>query len=195
MVYSFAHFITWLFFSTIYRVKASGLEHIPQHGAVIVCCNHISTLDPPLLGTPLKRKIHYMAKAELFRFPGLAWLLLQLGAFPVKRGGVSKDAIKRSLELLKDGKVIGVFPEGTRNRPDEPGKKGAASLALKSGATVIPAAIIGRYSLFRTIRIIYGKPIDLSGFADGGSTSDALEQATEKIMSEIRKLITGHELK
>jgi 1-acyl-sn-glycerol-3-phosphate acyltransferase len=195
MVYSFAHFITWLFFSTIYRLKAVGLEHIPNHGAVIVCCNHISYLDPPLLGTPLKRKIHYMAKAELFRFPGLAWLLGQLGAFPVKRGGVSKDAIKRSLELLKSGKVIGVFPEGTRNRSDEPGKKGAASLALKSGATVIPAAIIGRYAIFRTIRIVYGQPVDLSEFVDSASASEALEQATEKIMSEIRKLIADNELK
>jgi 1-acyl-sn-glycerol-3-phosphate acyltransferase len=195
MIYSFAHFITWLFFHTLYRLKAVGLEHIPKHGAVIVCCNHISTLDPPLLGTPLKRKINYMAKAELFQLPVLGWLLPHLGAFPVKRGGVSKDAIKRSLDLLKSGEVIGVFPEGTRNRADEPGKKGAASLALKSGATVIPAAIIGRYSLFRSIKIVYGAPVDLTEFDDSISASDALEQATEKIMSEIRKLISVHELK
>src|SRR5690554_607434 len=159
MIYSFAHFITWLFFKTVYRLKAIGLEHIPESGAVIVCCNHISTFDPPLLGTPLKRKINYMAKAELFRLPVLGWLLPHLGAFPVKRGGVSKDAIRRSLELLGNGEVIGVFPEGTRNRVDEPGKKGAASLALKSGATVIPAAIVGKYRLFRTITIVYGKPV------------------------------------
>jgi 1-acyl-sn-glycerol-3-phosphate acyltransferase len=195
MVYSFAHFITWLFFSTIYRLKAVGLEHIPNSGAVIVCCNHISALDPPLLGTPLKRKINYMAKAELFRIPGLGWLLPHLGAFPVKRGGVSKDAIKRSLELLGNGEIIGVFPEGTRNRVDEPGKKGAASLALKSRATVIPAAIVGRYAVFRSIKIVYGPPVDLSEFVDHTSASDALEQATEKIMSEIRKLISEHELK
>jgi 1-acyl-sn-glycerol-3-phosphate acyltransferase len=189
MVYSFAHFITRLFFSTIYRLKAIGLEHIPKHGAVIICCNHISYFDPPLLGTPLSRKIHYMAKAELFRFTGLAWFLGQLGAFPVKRGGVSKDAIRRSLQLLREGQVIGVFPEGTRNRPDEPGKKGAASLALKSGATVIPAAIIGRYALFRSITIVYGKPVDLSKFVDNAPSSDDLEHATETIMSEIRKLM------
>lgn len=195
MVYSFAQIITRLFFSTVYRLKAAGLHHIPKDGAVIVCCNHISYLDPPLLGTPMSRKVHYMAKAELFNIPGVSWLLRQLCAFPVKRGGVSKDTIRKALQLLKDGHVLGIFPEGTRNRQGAMGKKGAASLALKSGARVIPAAIIGRYAIFRTMTVVYGPPVDLSELVESASSSETLEKATQKIMSAIRGLISEHELK
>src|SRR5687768_11011419 len=106
MVYSVAHWITRLFFNIFFRLQAIGLEHIPKDGAVIVCCNHISILDPCLLGARMTRKINYMAKAELFRFPLFSWFLGQVGAFPVKRGGVSKDAIRISLQILKEDRIL-----------------------------------------------------------------------------------------
>lgn len=79
-----------------------------------MCSNHISNLDPPTVGILLKRKVHFMAKAELFNVPVLGPLIGKLGAFPVKRGGVSKESIKLALNILRDGKVMGIFPEGSR---------------------------------------------------------------------------------
>lgn len=193
MLYRFLRGVFRLMFSFMFRLKAEGKENIPKEGAVVLCANHTSNWDPPVLGTLLERKVHYMAKAELFELPVLKQVLPRIGAFPVKRGGVSKESIRLSLQLLKNGEIIGVFPEGTRSNAGGMGKKGAASLAIKSGATVIPAAIIGNYSLFRPMKVVYGPPIDLSEFADAGS--EGLEQATDKIMSVIREMLRRHESK
>lgn len=176
-----------IFFNSLYRLKVYGTEHIPEQGAVILCSNHISLLDPPIVGTPLQRKVHYMAKAELFNIPLFGRLITKFGAFPVKRGGVSRESIRHCLALLADGKVLGVFPEGSRHNKTGKGQKGAASLALKSNATVIPVAIIGQYKLFRRMKIAYGEPIDLREYADD-HTSQGLERVTELIMSNIEAL-------
>lgn len=174
------------FFKVFFRAEIAGAENIPDEGAVILCSNHISLLDPPFVGCYLQRKVNFMAKEELFRVPGFGWIIRQLGAFPVKRGGVSKESIKLALTHLRDGDMLAIFPEGSRRNAGGMGKKGAASLALKSGATVVPAAVVGEYKLFRRTSVIYGKPVDLTEFASGNS--EALEAATEKIMDTIRRL-------
>jgi len=188
--YEFAREVTRVFFKVFYNLRAEGVENIPADGGVILCSNHISTLDPPLIGTPLNRRIHFMAKAELFKIPLFKQLITVLGAFPVKRGSVSKETIRYAQKLLAEGGMLGIFPEGTRGGGGM-GKKGAASLALRAGATVIPVAIIGHYRLFRQMKIVYGKPVDLSRFA-GQSNSETLEEATELIMDSIRKLVQEH---
>ncbi|MEF2964374.1 lysophospholipid acyltransferase family protein [Paenibacillus sp. M1] len=189
MIYVFCRGVLRLIYKLAFRLEAKGLEHIPAEGGVLLCSNHISLLDPPTIGIKLKRKVHFMAKKELFDIFGFGWLITQLGAFPVKRGGVSKESIKTSLNLLRGGHVMGIFPEGHRVKGDEGaiGKRGAATFALRSDAAVIPVAIIGNYKLFRKMKVVYGEPIDLSAFKEdkGG---DAAEQATELIMSRIAEL-------
>lgn len=174
-------------FKILYRWEIIGAENVPEQGPVVLCCNHTSNWDPPFLGSALSRKVNYMAKAELFNIPVFGWIIRQVGAFPVKRGGVSKESIKLAIQLLRDGQILGVFPEGSRSNAGGMGKKGAASLALKSGATVVPAAIVGGYKLFRKTSVIYGKPLDLSEYA--GGSSEQLEAATDKILSVIRQMI------
>lgn len=127
-----------------------------------------------------------MAKAELFKVPVLGWLINKLGAFPVKRGGVSKESIKTALNTLRGGHVMGIFPEGTRNSDSGVAKKGAASFALRSGAAVVPAAIVGSYKPFRRMTVIYGAPIDLSSF--DGKGSESLEEVTDVIMGRIHEM-------
>lgn len=186
MMYVFFRAILRFLFSLLFRLRAEGLHHIPKAGPVIMCCNHISNIDPPLLGAPFERKIYYMAKEELFKLPILGWIIQRIGAFPVKRGGVSKESIRNALHLLSEGKMIGVFPEGTRNSKG-PAKKGAAVLALRSDAVIVPAAIIGDYSLFKPMIIRYGEPIQMDAFrmqTDG----DSSEQVTEEIMKAINRL-------
>ncbi|SDW31202.1 1-acyl-sn-glycerol-3-phosphate acyltransferase [Paenibacillus sp. CF384] len=186
MVYNICRSLLRIIYAVLFRFEATGLENIPASGPVVLCCNHISLLDPTTVGTKVNRKVHYMAKAELFEVPLLGPFIRTLGAFPVKRGGVSKDAIRNAINLLKEGNVMGIFPEGTRNAGDNSaGKKGAAMIALRSGAVVIPVAIIGKYQLFRKMRIKYGKPIDMTAFIQD-SSSDVLEQVTETIMANIR---------
>jgi 1-acyl-sn-glycerol-3-phosphate acyltransferase len=173
-------------FKVLFRAEIIGAENVPAAGPVILCCNHTSNFDPPFAGCYLERQIHFMAKEELFRVPGFGWIIKELGAFPVKRGGVSKESIKLAITHLREGHMLAIFPEGSRKNAGGMGKKGAASLALRSGATVVPAWIEGGYKLFRRTTVTYGKPVDLSEF-DGGS-SEQQEAATEKIMEAIRSL-------
>lgn len=186
MIYRFCRMALRIFFGIFFPLKVYGLEHIPDKGPVLLCSNHISNFDPATVGIKLDRKVHYMAKAELFSFKPLGLFLTSLGAYPVKRGGVSKDAIRNSIQLLKDGHVMGIFPEGTRSSKDSAAKKGAAMIALRSGATVIPVTLIGEYKWFRPMTVLYGKPVELSEFMEDNST-DTLERLTDKIMGEIRQ--------
>ncbi|WP_166239313.1 lysophospholipid acyltransferase family protein [Paenibacillus turpanensis] len=182
--YKFARYLLRQLFRFLYRIEAHGTQHVPKEGAVIICSNHISNWDPPVVGTQLDRIVRFMAKEELFKLKPLGWLFRALGAFPVKRGGVSKESIKYAIQLLRSGEMLCIFPEGTRG--GGMGKKGAASLAVRSGATVIPTAVVGSYKPFRKLNIYFGEPVDMSAFS--GDTSDSLEQATEEIMRRIREL-------
>ncbi|AWB45030.1 1-acyl-sn-glycerol-3-phosphate acyltransferase [Paenibacillus sp. CAA11] len=189
MIYNFGRGLLRVLYKLLFRLEGHGLHHVPREGGVLLCSNHISNFDPPTIGILLKRKVHFMAKAELFNIPVLGWLFRELGAFPVKRGGVSKESIKTTLKLLRGGEIIGIFPEGTRSRTGEigEGNKGAATFALRSDAVVIPVAIMGSYKLFRKMKVVYGPPVDLDEFRENPGT-DAAELATARIMSEIVKL-------
>ncbi|MFB9325252.1 lysophospholipid acyltransferase family protein [Paenibacillus aurantiacus] len=188
MLYVVARGLLRMFYAVVFRFKAVGLENIPAEGPVVLCSNHISNFDPPTVGIKVPRKVHYMAKAELFNIPLFGPLIRGLGAFPVKRGGVSKDAIRSAIALLENGGVMGIFPEGSRKSPAGMGKKGAAMIAMRSKATVIPVAVIGSYKPFRRMVIRYGKPIDLSAFIQD-SSSDVLERVTDEIMANIREMV------
>lgn len=186
--YGLGRMLCRILYYGLFRLSVHGRDHIPEQGPVILCSNHISNLDPPLVGLPLSRRVHFMAKAELFKIPILGYLIGAVGAFPVKRGGVSKESIKTALTLLRQGNVLGIFPEGTRRSQDGAAKRGAAALALRSNAKVVPVAIIGRYKLFSKLAIYYGEPLDLSDCKDEeGNPSPDL--ATERIMSAIQALL------
>lgn len=186
MIYEVCTGILRILYRFLFRLEAIGAENVPAEGGVLLCSNHISNLDPPTVGILLNRKVRFMAKAELFDVPVLGPLIGKLGAFPVKRGGISKESIKLALTILRNGEVMGIFPEGTR---DSQGvvKKGAASFALRSGAAAVPVAIVGDYKLFRKTRVIYGRPVNLEQYK-AVTEGDPLELATESIMSRIRTM-------
>lgn len=188
MLYKVCRGLLRFLYAIFFRFEAHGLENIPATGPVVLASNHISLFDPPTVGIKLDRMVHFMAKAELFKIPLFGPLIRGVGAFPVKRGGVSKDAIRSAITLLEAGGVMGIFPEGTRNAGDAMGKKGAAMIALRSKSTVVPCAIIGKYGLFRKMRIYYGKPIEMSAFIQD-SSSDVLDRLTQTIMDNIRELV------
>jgi 1-acyl-sn-glycerol-3-phosphate acyltransferase len=172
-----------------YGFHAIHPENVPEVGPVIVACNHVSYLDPVVLGIGFRRPVTYLAKKELFAIPVLGPVIAGLGVYPLDREAGGVAAVRSALRALKDGRCIGIFPEGTRNLTGEvQGKGGAALLAALSGAPVVPAAISGtrRARPFHPIRVVYGEPIHVERKrkADG----DDLEKWTEEIMRRIRAL-------
>lgn len=149
-----------MIYAVLFPLKTIGRENIPEEGGVLLCGNHTSLLDPMTMGIKLKRKVNYMAKAELFNIPVLGQLVRQLGAFPVKRGGVSKESIKTALNLLRSGQVMGIFPEGTRNSDSGIAKKerqpllsAAAQLLFRRRLSAITSHFVG-WSSFTALRLI-----------------------------------------
>jgi len=189
MLYSTLRYVIRFLFSIFFRYRVIGSENIPKTGPAIICSNHISNLDPPLLGVSMNRVIHFMAKEELFRIPIFRNIIQFLHAFPVNRSGGGRQALKKGLELLKEGKVLGIFPEGTRSKTGKLGKGriGAALLASKVGVPLIPTAIIGQYRLFRPICVVFGKPIHPQDFE--GKSSNPVQDLTHHLMNEIQHLL------
>jgi 1-acyl-sn-glycerol-3-phosphate acyltransferase len=168
----------------LYGAELVGAENIPASGPVILACNHESMMDPFVLGIVTTRPIHYMAKAELFRNRIVAATLRSLGAFPVERGGGDHAAFTVAADLLRAGEVIGIFPQGTskRGRP-RTWHRGAARLALVTGAPIVPVRMTGTRGLplRKRVRIVVGAPIVVvparPTVAAAKSLTSAIEQA------------------
>lgn len=158
----------------VYRLKVEGLENVPKDNEYIVCPNHLSTLDPPLVCAVLPRRISFMAKKELFDIRFLRWWLDWLGAFAVNRESLGPSTIKTVMNIKKSEWVFGIFPQGTRG---EPGiisgvTKGFAGLAKITKCAVLPVGIIGTNEVKRLpfsgqIIVKIGKPIPYSDDTDG----------------------------
>ena len=200
MFYKIFKVLCRFWYGIILRTRVIGAENIPAEGSFILAANHVSNWDPPFLGTFINREVCYMGKEELFKNPVMAAICRGLHVFPVKRGAADKTAIKTAIKILKDGKCLGIFPEGTRSKTGKLGKaeSGVSLIAAMTKSPIIPAAIINTEkifsgkSIFPQLAVIYGSPIKFSG-----STKDkeALEIFAQQIMNEIGKLINGYEAK
>ena len=165
-----------------FRVKITG--KIPEDGAYIICSNHINYLDAAAIVLFNKRKVNFVAKEDLFTHGILMWLGHLFDAIPIKRDMQDIEAMKRCLKVLKNGELLGIFPEGTRKgmAKNMKAKNGAAFMAIKSGVKVIPTGIHGTFKPFSKVYINYGEPIDLSEYKN---QKDKLDEATDKIMETI----------
>jgi 1-acyl-sn-glycerol-3-phosphate acyltransferase len=146
----------------LYRIEVIGGEHIPAEGACILAANHESVVDPFILGVATAREIRYMSKAELFRNRAVAATMRSLGAFPVERGGGDRVAFGEASELLHAGEILGIFPQGTsKQRIERRWHRGAARLALVTGAPIVPVRMTGTraFPLRSRVRIFVGRPI------------------------------------
>lgn len=190
-LYAFAKGLVKSVLTPAYRIRIVGKEHIPTDGGVLICANHINVLDPPVVGITSPRPVSFMAKEELFKMPILKKLLPNLNAFPVKRGMSDREALRKGLSQLKEGHVVGLFPEGTRSKDGEIGKglAGAGFFALRSDAAVVPCAIIGPYKLTKRLKVVYGKPINMAELKERKASA---VEVTEIIMNEIKTLSDNH---
>ncbi|MFS0863538.1 lysophospholipid acyltransferase family protein [Fredinandcohnia sp. 179-A 10B2 NHS] len=187
-LYSFARGLVATILKPLYPLEITGTHHIPKDGGVLICSNHIDNLDPPIVGVTSPRPIHFMAKAEIFNVPVLGKILPKINAFPVKRGMSDREALRKALSILKDGQVLGIFPEGTRSKDGKLGKglSGVGFFALRSDCVVVPCAIIGPYKMFKKVKVVYGEPVEMESLRKEKASAD---EATEKIMESIRALI------
>ncbi len=170
----------------VYRAKVIGKNNIPKKGQVIICGNHKSFLDPPLIEVTCGRYTRFLAKEELTKSKFLAFLGHVFDAILVKRDSKEINAIKESLKTLKNGYCLALFPEGTRNglAKGEQVKDGAAFFALRSGAPVIPCGIKGGEKGNWKVTITYGKPLDFSEYK-GAKDKETLDKVTKEIMDKI----------
>jgi 1-acyl-sn-glycerol-3-phosphate acyltransferase len=187
--YGFAKVVVNAIVRTTFRFRVVGAEKVPLCGGLIVAANHISNFDPPILGIALPRPISYMAKKELFTTPVVGWLITRLNAFKVDRQAGGTAALRASLRMLKEGRCVGIFPEGGRNvTGTNEEKPGAAFLAAASGVPVVPAAIVGTRRLrpFGRVSVVFGDPIRVT--RNRQSDGDDLEKGATQIMQRIRAL-------
>ncbi|HSB72227.1 MAG TPA: lysophospholipid acyltransferase family protein [Candidatus Methylomirabilis sp.] len=180
-----------------FALQVEGAERVPGTGPVILAPNHVSYLDPVLVGVSIRRRVHFMAKKELFRNRLAAWFLRGLQAYPVARGRLDPSTLKHALSLLKNGEVLLIFPEGTRGdgRTLGPAKPGIAAVAARAGAPVVPVFHWGTdQALPRTrqrirrvpLAVRFGPPLRFAGDVEDGR--NAVESFGGQIMDAIAAL-------
>ncbi|MDP3486479.1 MAG: lysophospholipid acyltransferase family protein [Bacillota bacterium] len=172
----------------LYGVEIRHTGPIPETGPLIICSNHVHNFDPIIVAMGVKREIRFMAKAEMFSWPILGYIAKHGRAFPVKRGGADIQAIKQAIQILKANEVLGIFPEGTRSKTGEMKElnQGVAMLAERTGAVILPVAILGKYKFRRRVTIVFGSAVQLKDLCPGENYDRAL--ATKNLMKIIQAL-------
>lgn len=202
MFYWIIKCLAWPFRRFYFRVDAQGIEHLPRRGPAIVVANHTSYLDAGILGSVLPRKIHFVVLSSMYRMWRLRWFYAGMETIPVDRGKAEHTPIRRALQVLGAGGVLGIFPEGGRStsgRLRAP-REGAALLARKSGAPVIPAGIRGAFEAFppgrrwprpRKIQVRFGVPLRWREPPGDLSEREALRAFSARMMEAIGSLQAG----
>jgi cytidylate kinase len=197
LLYRFAYSFIPPLWKLLFRVKVSGREHIPLSGAVVLACNHRSNLDPFFLGVSFPRQIHFMAKAELWKVRALGWVIDRLGAISISRGAADRQAIKRAIEVLDGGAVLGIFPEGHRQRQGQVGDihPGVILFSLREGVVTIPVVMVGTERVVRGhmlrfpgVRVIFGPPLELP--EQGVPRSQRTQVIGERLADAFRGLVS-----
>lgn len=189
-------------FYTCVRIRTEGREHVPSDGPVILAANHRSFLDSMFIPLVVSRRVTFVAKAEYFDDPKTAWFFRGVGQIPIRRegGSASEGALAAATEVLEDGGVFGIYPEGTRTRDGKlhRGHTGVARLALRTGAPIVPIGLVGTDEVQpvdrklprfgREVQIKFGEPIDCTPYRNGAPDHLACRQLTDEVMFEVQQL-------
>lgn len=179
-----------------FRMKAEGREHVPKRGAFILAPNHRSYFDPPLIGSCVNRELFFFAKAELFKNRIFGTLISLTNAFPVRRGRVDSDALRRAAEVLAAGHGLVMFPEGTRSRTGGflPAKPGIGMIAVKAGCPIVPVYAHGNDDLKscfwfrRRLRVIFGEPLSADRVRQFPAEPDGYRQLADAVLDRIKAI-------
>lgn len=196
---TFYRFIWWIAYAVgaaLFRVRVEGRHNIPQKGGFVVAINHCSYVDPVIIGVAAGRELWYLAKAELFSVPGLGWLIRNLNAMPVDRRRGDRSAIMTWTQLLRAGRPVLIFPEGTRNK--KPGflkpRPGLGMLVHRTQVPVLPAYISGTTQVWKTllgldqVTVRFGPPIQFCASQLPERRKDAYDFISKEVMLQIGKI-------
>ncbi|MGP8197938.1 MAG: lysophospholipid acyltransferase family protein [Limisphaerales bacterium] len=196
------------YFSIYHRYRVFNVERVPLQGPVILASNHASYIDPPLVGTGVRRQINYLARDSIFRVPILASILRSWDVVPVDRDGGTGRGLKAILDRLERGGAIILFPEGTRSRHGElnPARSGIGLAVIKSAAPVVPVRAFGTFQAFgaqllvprpRRLAVKYGRPLLFEALrAEAQNCSKPrLKEIYQQVADEIMAAIAGLEAK
>jgi 1-acyl-sn-glycerol-3-phosphate acyltransferase len=183
----------------LWRIEASGVENVPKHGPAILASNHLSYTDHYFLPAVVPRQIFFISKAQHFDVPVQRWLFEQWGVIPLKRGEGDNEAFTRSLQLLSEGKLFGIYPEGTRSTDGKlhKGRTGVARLALMAKVPVLPVGMVGTDKVLpkgksvpklHKVGVRIGAPLDFSSYFGMENDRKACREVTDRIMMAIRDL-------
>jgi len=190
-MYKFVRTLLLLFYKIFYKVTIINGEKIENAKGVVISGNHLSNHDPLLFPAFFERKIRFIAKEELFKIPFVKQSLEATGAIPIKRGTFDRAAINSSIKLLKEGEVVGVFPEGTRSHSKEldlgQSHNGASFIATRAKTKIIPFAIIPNknFRLFSEIKIVVGDEIDATRLKEEGKSHDEITTILMQAISDL----------
>jgi len=203
------YYVGWRLFRVLYatyfRWRVYNAERVPLSGPVILASNHASFIDPPLVGSGLRRDINYLARESLFRFPGIGWLLRQWNSVPVDRDGGGAKGLKAILDRLLAGGAIILFPEGTRTADGklQPARSGIGLIVIKSDAVVIPVRVFGTFEAYgrhmkvpkpRAVAVKYGQPMRFEKLRAEAKTcskarlKEIYQEVADELMTAIGKL-------
>ncbi|MDU1316879.1 MAG: lysophospholipid acyltransferase family protein [Anaerococcus hydrogenalis] len=190
MFYRFIYFLIRIIATPLFRIRVHGIENIPKDEKYIICANHKSFLDPIFVALAINRQVHFIAKKELFEIPILRNILKKLNAIPAQRDGKDLSVLRDSIKLIKKGKILGIFPEGTRVKEikRENIKDGAGYIALKSKTDILTIEIISSYKPFFKTNLYIKNLVKIENFKEYKS-----KDAMEKIMDETyEKMYENH---
>ena len=184
-----AKVIARIFFPILFRIKCVGKENIPKDGKFILASNHLSAFDPVVYCVVMPRRVFFLGKEELFEKKFNYWILTHLQGIPIKRDKGDLSAIEYSIKVLKEGNILGIFPEGTRSKTGRPlpARAGVALIANKTEADVLPVCIYfeGKMRIFKKVTIRFGKLIKNEELRIENGRASELKAATHLIMDSI----------
>jgi 1-acyl-sn-glycerol-3-phosphate acyltransferase len=181
----------------VYRIEVEGGERIPESGPCILVSNHESLADPFFLGVATPRPIHYMSKVELWDNRIVGALMDGFGTFPIERGGGDSGALRHGIRLLEQGRMLGIFPQGTsKARRNRPFLRGAARLAFATGSPIVPVCLVNTEKAFRPskprfgfpkVRILVGDPVEVPRQRATVASARELTRQLEQTIADLRR--------
>lgn len=185
-----------IFTDSVFRLRTYGISNVPRCGGVLLICNHQSNLDPVVVAVHLRCAVSFLAKAELFEHPGFGWLISELNAFPVRRGEGDVGAVRETIRRLREGRILTLFPEGTRTPNGEIGAimPGIAMIVRRAQVPVIPAVVDGAYLAWprdakfprpHPIKVLYGPPMAVEGLK-GEQIISLIDRTLRGMLAELR---------
>ena len=195
--YRWSHRITNFTFNVLGKLESHGNENIPRHGGALILCNHVSYLDPFIIGSAAHRELHFMARHDSFEMPVIGKLIAIHNAYPVRRGTADRAALRRTISLLKSGNVVLIFPEGTRSVDGTLGKAhgGVSFIVHNANVPTVPAYLKGtilprsaKWIHPAQLSVTFGPPMDFTEVRQIEDKRELYRQMGEQIMQEIANL-------